>query len=267
MDYQGGDTSGGFNTNDGNQQQSQSSQGNKPRRSYDEQTLIPVTIHMLNQAKPDESGDQSVVLEDGRKLAQVKLLGSVRGVEDASTNVLYTLEDGTGMMDVKQWLDDNDGSAIQEMRQQTLKENIYVKVIGQVKDYDGKKMVVANSVRLLTTGNELTHHFLQVVHSAEKYKRADSIVAPLGSTGVGFGATIGGNVVTQTTGGGDSLRDKVLKFIQTADDGGETGVNVISCVKAMTEFSEADIRKAIAECAEEGMIYSTVSEDDYKYAM
>lgn len=272
MDYQGGATGGGFNNTSGfggsqEQQASQSSQGgNKPRRSYDEQTLIPVTIHMIMQAQADPSGDGSLVLEDGRKLAQVKLVAAVRSVEDASTNSLYNLEDGTGLLDVKQWLDDNDSTAIQELRQLTLKENIYVKVIGQVKDYEGKKMVLANSVRPLSSGNEVTHHFLQVVHSAEKFKRADSIVAqPISNTGVGFASNA--PMAQAQTGGGNSLKDKVLQFIQTADDGGETGVNVNTCIKAMTEYSEADIRKAISDCAEEGEIYSTISEDHYKYAV
>jgi hypothetical protein len=47
------------------------------------------------------------------------------------------VEDGTGLMEVKQWLDENDNSAIQEMRKETLQDNIYVRIVGT--EYDGKR--------------------------------------------------------------------------------------------------------------------------------
>lgn len=262
MDYQGGGESGGGFGGGGSQQSAQ-----KPRRSYDEQTLISVSIHMAQQATPDPSGDGSMVLEDGRKLTTIKMVGAVRSVEDASTNVLYTLEDGSGLMDVKQWLDDNDCTAIQEIRQQTLRDNIYIKVVGQIKDYEGKKMLVASSVRPLSTGNELTHHLLQVIHSAEKYKRADSIVSPgavMSNSGVGFGGGVA--PVAQAASGGNSLRARVLNFVKASDDGTDAGCHIQDCVKGLNDFPEAEIRRTMEQLAEDGDVYSTISEDHFKVA-
>eukprot|EP00980_Cylindrotheca_fusiformis_P020708 scaffold7738_cov133-Cylindrotheca_fusiformis.AAC.17 len=265
MDYQGGgggsSSFGGGGGFGGSQQSPQ-----KTRRSYDEQTLIPVTIHMALQATPDPSGDGSLVLEDGRKLSTIKVVAAVRSVEDASTNVLYQAEDGTGLMEVKQWLDDNDCTAIQEIRQQTLKDNIYIKVIGQIKDYEGKKMLVANSVRPLSTGNELTHHMLQVVYSAEKHKRADSIVAPpavMSNNGVGFGAA---QPMAQATSGDNSLKARLLTFIKNSDDGTDAGCNIDDCIKSFSDVPEPEIRRMMEQLSEDGDIYSTVSEFHYKVA-
>jgi replication factor A2 len=215
MDYQGGDGGGFATSNDGAPSPSQGG-GQRTRRSYDEQTLIPVTIQMAMNAQPDVSGgDGSLVLQDGRPVSTVKIVGAVRSCNEQSTNVLYQLEDGTGLMDVKQWVDDNDCTAILEIRKETLKENMYVKAIGQIKDYDGKKMIVANMVRPLTTGNELTHHFLEVAYSGERSKRASSIVAPAvpANNGVGFGAMAG----AKTASTGNPLADEVLKFIREKD--------------------------------------------------
>lgn len=216
MDFQGGGSGGGFTSNTFGAGTPDASQGQKTRRSYDEQTLIPVTIQMAMSAHPDPAGgDGSLLLEDGRKVASVKIVAAVRSVDAQSTNVVYELEDGTGLLDAKQWLDDNDCQALQEIRDACMKEHIYIKVIGQIKDYEGKKLLVANSVRPLSTANELTHHMLQVVHSAEKAKRQDSIVAPpAANSGIGFGASM---PVAQTTGGGDSLKDQVLNFIRNND--------------------------------------------------
>jgi replication factor A2 len=220
MDY-GGNSGGGYTSNKfggGGSQPEASQGGQKARRSYDEQTLIPVTIQMAMKSRPDPSGgDGSLLLEDGRKVASVKLVGAVRSVQDFSTNVVYELEDGTGLIEVKQWLDDNDCTALAELRKQTLQEHIYLKVVGQIKDYEGKKLLVAQSVRPLTTGNELTHHMLQAVYSAEKSKRADSIVStpvPMMKSGVGFGAS---SSVQQGVGTGDTFKDQVLKLIVDND--------------------------------------------------
>jgi replication factor A2 len=274
MDFQG-DSGGGFQSGGGGGgyggSQGNSTTPQKARRAYDEQTMIPVTVQMALSAHPDPAGgDGTLQLPDGRNIASVQLVGAVRAVNDQSTNVLYQLEDGTGLLDVKEWLNDNDCTALAEIRKETLHENIYLKVVGQIKDYEGKKMLVASSVRPLTTGNELSHHMLEVVHSAEKFKRADSIVAPglssSGGGGVGFGNT--SMMQTNTTGGGgDSLKDQVLNFIKREGEAADMGANVLDCIQQNHSQPESAIRKIIEDLGAEGHIYSTIDEDHYKFAV
>lgn len=192
----------------------------RARKNYDEQTLIPVTARMILQAQPN--GEGNLALPDGRELHHVKFIGAVRNCEEASTNATYSIEDGTGLVDVKQWSDDNDCTAVTEMRRACMQDNVYVKVIGQVKDYDGKKTLVAHTVRRLGTQNEFTYHMLEVVYTAEQYHRKESIVGgaiPMATGGVGFGGGVGGGapVMAQASNGpsGDDLRDQVLNFIRT----------------------------------------------------
>lgn len=228
MDYQGdyGGGGGGFDTG-GDAYGAASSQGGGGgggRRNYDEQTVIPVTARMVLAAKHDETDANTLKLEDDRKLAHIKLVGAIRNVEEASTSVVYQVEDGTGLVEVKQWLDETDCTAAQEIRQSTMREHIYVKIIGQVKEYNQTRTVVASSVRPLTSGNQLAHHFLEVVYSGEKFKNTSSIVQPAspmdisGSNGVGFGGSSGGMraPVVQQGGSGDALRDSVFNFIKEA---------------------------------------------------
>mmetsp|Transcript_23611 Transcript_23611/g.67691 ORF Transcript_23611/g.67691 Transcript_23611/m.67691 type:complete len:272 (+) Transcript_23611:166-981(+) len=265
MDYQGGDgySGGGY----GGASQDPPSSTGRQRRAYDEQTVIPVTIRMVLRSQQDVAGgDGSLELEDGRKLALVRFVGAVRSCEENSTNNVYTVEDGTGLIEVKQWVNDNsECSALQELRQQTLKEHIYVKVVGQIKDYEGNKIIVANSVRPVGTGNELTHHMLEVVYSAEGHKRADSIVgSPPISSGIGFG---GQQVAAASSSGTDDpLQKAIVHLFQHSGDAGN-GVHVQSIVDELkSTFSEADIRGAIESLAEEGHIYSTVSDSHFQYA-
>ena len=269
MDFQGGDSGGGFSSNDNNFGGGSQGSPNKQRRNYDEQTLIPVTISMAYKARQDSSGGNDVLtLEDGRALHSVKIIGAVRSADIQSTNIMYTIEDGTGALNVKQWADDNDAEAIGEMKRQNAKEGIYVKVIGQISDYDGKKQLVANSVQALSSANELTHHLLEVMYSAEKYKQADSIVsAPMmhNNSGMAFGNN---NSMQQQMGGGDdssSLKERVLQFLRENDS--ETGASIETCIQQMSDVAEADIRQAAEHLSEEGQIYSTINESYFKVAM
>lgn len=246
MDYQGGDMGGGFGGSGGGGGGSSyggggggnkgfggggggNSQGQqRARKSYDDQTLIPVTARMVLASQPSSNTEGNLQLQDGRELHMVKLIGAIRSYEDFSTNVLYSIEDGTGLIDVKQWLDENECSVATEIRQATLKDHIYVRVIGQVKDYDGNKQIIASSVRALTSSNELTHHMLEVVYSGERAKVRDAIVSPhmMMSTstmttpmGAGFGPPLGmGQPLAPVGYGGggvpNELKEAVVKYIR-----------------------------------------------------
>lgn len=273
MDFQGGDSGGGGGggfSNDNNYGGGSQGSPDKKRRNYDEQTLIPVTIAMAFQASSDSSGgNDTLTLKDGRPLHQVKIIGAVRHAEVQSTNIMYTIEDGTGAIDVKQWADDNDAEAIGEMKRQSARDGIYVKVIGQISEYEGRKQVVANSVQTLSSGNELTHHLLEVMYSGEKFKQADSIVsAPImqKSNGMTFGNN--NNYNSMQGGGGndsDATKERVLQFLRENDS--ETGASIEACIQQLKDIAETDIRNAADNLSEEGQIYSTINESFFKVAM
>jgi replication factor A2 len=279
MDYGGG----GFGViGDGGPSPSQGGFGggggggrNSSRKSYDEQTIQAVTIAMCCQSAPDDDGTGEL-LEDGRKLYHVKIVGAVRSVEDFSTNCLYNIEDGTGLIEVKQWIDTNDCCALHEIRQACLKDGTYLTIVGQIKDYDGKKTIVADSVRPISTGNEITHHMLEVVYTAENRKCMSSSAYGTNMMlkqhgGIGFGAMPSGAPIQQYSShsnANDSLHDAVLTFIRNEGDGFDNGASVPLCIQMLqARSSEYDIRKVIEDLAAEGHIYSTIDENHYKFAM
>lgn len=140
------------------------------RKPYEEQNLIPVTVKMLMNSQ-DQPGEVHV-LPDGREITTIKLIGAIRTVSEDSTNMTFEIEDGTGLIEVKQYVDEGvDNKYVREMRTQTSKEHIYVKIFGKINSYGGKKKLTAFSVRSLTSENELTHHFLEVAYSYSKYQQ------------------------------------------------------------------------------------------------
>mmetsp|Transcript_53762 Transcript_53762/g.79899 ORF Transcript_53762/g.79899 Transcript_53762/m.79899 type:complete len:298 (-) Transcript_53762:99-992(-) len=281
----GGGAGGGF----GNSSDMSSPPRGSGRKSYDEQTLIPVTIRMCLGATTSQTpggGGGSLSLPDGRELHQVKLVGAIRSVEEQSTNITYQIEDGTGLIDVKQWLDAGDNSGVTEMRMQC-KDHTYVRIIGQLKDYDGKRHIMGYSVRRVSTGNELTHHMLEVIYSQNRGKTASAGQGGMGRTNIPqsnqYGNNNGGGAVpygginppmaqNRIQGGNAgviSVQDKVLEFIRVQGEGVEVGADINDCISSLSRegFPERDVRQSFEALASEGQIYSTIDETKYKYAM
>ena len=155
----------------------QSSYENIPfiRRTSDEDPLIPVTVRMVLQSKPPQ-------LKDGRDPSLIKMVAAVREViktnQHCQTSIIYNVEDGTGLVKVKQFINfEYENSAETKMRREASKENVYVRIIGKIVNYtDGHNPIIADSVRTISTGNELTHHLLEVVHSGEKLKQKQKTI-------------------------------------------------------------------------------------------
>jgi len=277
----GGGTSswGGENNNTSFNSDMGSPSGSEKRRTpTDAQTLIPVTVRMVINST-------GTTLSDGREPHQVKLVAAVREVADQSTSNVYTIEDGTGMIDVKEWVDANhDNSAVIKMRAEATQDNIYVRIIGKISEYEGRKQVVAYSVRKLSTCNEFTHHMLEVVHSAEKSKKKDQIVGSpnfVGSTMMNNNATntdsygnMGAAPVSLGTdmgGGGNDmiseLEAKILHFVrENSSDGGGQGVEIKDYLERRPKTdveSEIEVRKMFKLLAADGNIFSTIDEDHY----
>ena len=206
MDFQGGggmDTNGGFHNNSnggfntGNYGSNtttmmEASPASKPlRKNRDEQTLIPVTIRMIlsGNSGPGGGGDDWCLM-DGRELDKVQVVAAVRSVERLSTHYTFALEDGTGLLEVKVWSNnEGDSLAMSEIRERAAIENTYIRAIGKVKEYDGKVTMVADSVvSTHHNPNILTHHMLNVIYTGETYKHSNRI-----------GPTTSGNTSTHNT--------------------------------------------------------------------
>lgn len=291
MDYQGGGGFGGFGGG-GNFGGSQSNAGGgfgdnysppnsggggggKARRSYDEQTCQPVTIRMILTSKPDPSGDGAgaLQLEDERKLHHVKLVAAVRSVEESSVNMMYQIEDGTGLITVKQWINQDECTAMAELREQTKRDHIYVKITGQVKDYDGQYMILADSIRPVSSGNELTHHMLDVVYTSESAKRKSQYVAPQPMmSGIGFqgGPMMRGSALSASGMGssGNPVSKAIEDYMQIESEKFENGISVAKIQAHFRgRFQEHEIRQVIDQLSGDGTIYTTGMDDHFKFAI
>jgi len=228
---------------------------------------------MVAQALGDPSDQSDLTLKDGRSLHMIKIVGAVREADLRSTNLFVQLEDGTGLTQVKVWMNEGeDPSAISQLRQEACREHSYIRVIGKVKDFDGSRQIVANDIRPVTDSNEITYHFLEVANSYEKMKKMQSGQASGMGFGIGSmasgGPPQGGGIKAAGQGmdAGNALNDEVINVIRSLHS--ESGAHVNDVVSQVSQkgFSEMDIRNAVTFLSNEGHIYSTIDEDHYQYA-
>jgi hypothetical protein len=136
----------------------------KPTFNNGEHTLIPVTAKMIHSAV---SECQRLVLKDGWPLHMVKFVGAVRNFSVNTKYVKIDVEDGMGLVRVILWRKEKECTA-QCRLIHWCNSNCYIRVIGKIEDYYGVHKIIAFNVWPVSSGNEVTHHFLEVAYSFER---------------------------------------------------------------------------------------------------
>ncbi|KAM0950101.1 putative replication protein A [Dioscorea sansibarensis] len=126
------------------------------------QGVIPLTVKQISEAY-HSNDDKSNFVVDGVEASNVRLLGLVMNKAERVTDVTFTLDDGTGRIDVNRWC----GLMKPQIRMRWLlfsKNGMYVIINGSLKGFQGKKHVVAFSVRPVVDFNHITLHFIECIH-------------------------------------------------------------------------------------------------------
>lgn len=234
----------------------------KQRRPTEEKSLVPVTIGMAKRATNN-------ILQDGREPEQIKIVGAVCDATNKSTSIEYALEDGTGKIAVKEWVED--GNKVKEqMSAEAAVDHQYIRVIGKIQEYEGELQIVAQHVKKLTDANELTYHLLEVVRSAEKYKRSSNIVGSpsmaMSHMQLNHGVSLHASKPIGMGGEGDGgLQNEIMNFLKGFDE--SVGGNINEFIATHSQYGESQVRATVEALSTEGMIYSTIDENHYSAIM
>jgi len=254
-----------------------SSDGDNRKGMPQQRNIIPVTIRMALDVKFQGSSDDSMLLRDGRILNFVKLVCAIRSVEENSTKVKFQVEDGTGLIEVVLWHDPMDCEAMTEIRMSASVENTYVRVIGQLKTFEGRISLVGHRVERVSTCNELTHHMLEVMYCAEKYKKSTTFNGygseiPRGINNYSNG-TFGNSVMQQpqsvltaSSGASNGITDIVIQYIRSEGEKNDAGADMNVCIQHLSnQYSEHEVRQVFEQLSCNGQVYSTIDETHFKY--
>ncbi|KAK0390961.1 hypothetical protein NLU13_0463 [Sarocladium strictum] len=246
---QGGDDSGGFFA--GSQQGSQGGGGGK---TFKDESLRPETF---------AGGDFKI---DNAEITQITFVGQVRSVTAQPTNVTLKIDDGTGQIEVKKWIDADKAGDDAEAN---FEIDSHVRVWGRLKSFSNKRHVGAHVIRPVTDPNEVNYHMLEAdyVHlffskgplgGAQNGADGDSMFV---DGGAGYGADAGGAGMNGKLSGCSPLARKMFQFMSNTP-GGNEGVN-INIITSQTGMQVRDVLTASDELLGQGLIYTTVDDETW----
>ncbi|KAK4214838.1 replication factor A protein 2 [Rhypophila decipiens] len=257
---QGGEDGGGFV---GGSQQGSQGGGQKV---YADESLRPVTIKQLIDGG-DEPYPGAEIKIDNMPLTQVTVVGQVRSISPQTTNITYRIDDGTGTMDVKKWVDAEKAGDMEPK----FGLDSYVRVHGRLKNFNNKKHIGANFMRAVNDYNEVSYHMLESTY-VHLCITKNMLSGPTGQEQKQANAGDGGDNMFVDGGagsGGSSARvaacsrnaQIMYNFLNTTP-GGNEGVH-LNMIANGTGMSVRDVMAAADNLLENGLVYTTMDDETW----
>ncbi|KAJ4707680.1 Replication A 32 kDa subunit [Melia azedarach] len=250
-------------------------QSSSSARSRDLQGLVPVTVKMISEAS-HSGDDKSNFMINGLEVNNVTLVGLVFEKEERASDVNFILDDGTGRMQCKRWASE----VFDTKEMEAIKDGMYVRLVGHLKSFQGKKQLIAFSVRPLKNFDEVTCHYIECI--AFHLRNSDSQVQGVSTQPQMVDSSLNTSARTGSNGyqaaslnhlasqfGVDGLKDcdqLILDYLQQPSSSErERGVHISELSQAL-KIPEKKITDSIASLENEGLVYSTIDEFHYKFA-
>lgn len=193
-------------------------------------------------------------------------MGQIRNISTQTTNTTYRLDDGTGSIEVKQWVDSDTVDQTNPTKAK-LVEGAYCRAWGKLKSFNDRRSIGAQIIRPVDDMNEVSYHLLEATAVHLFFTRG-----PPGAANTGTATITGGAAPQQATGGGIGGCDlssytptakRVFQYLREAPQSNE-GLNQHE-IAAKLRIDTADVARAGDELLAGGLIYTTV--DDQTWAI
>lgn len=202
---------------------------------------------------------------DGSDINQVTFVGQIRSMGQQATNTTYKLDDGTGIIEVKQWLDSEAGPSPNQAK---LQENAWCRVFGRMKSFNNKRHIGSHFIRPVSEYDEVSMHMLEAtyVHCFFTKGSPESLAAGGASEG-GMFVQQGEQSAGSAPSGGNMMKglqpnsQKVLTYLNNSPNNNE-GTNVHQIAKALG-MDIANVFKAGDELLGGGIIYTTIDDETW----
>ncbi|KAH9814663.1 hypothetical protein DFH28DRAFT_1082834 [Melampsora americana] len=161
------DAGGGFLQ--GSQSNTQSPGGGRAKA---ENTLRPVTIKQVMEA--DFPHADAVAFIQDIEVVNVSFCAIVREITRQTTNVLFKIEDGSGTVEARKWMESNDGETDGLDTEMGVQERDWVRVVGKINNFNSKRYVNASRITKITDFNQINYHLLDAMRVTLEYDRGSS---------------------------------------------------------------------------------------------
>lgn len=235
-------------------------------QNYSEDSLRPVTIKQLYEPEETYPGANDFSL-DGHPVTQVTFVGQVRQVSPQSTNITYRIDDGTGTIEVKKWVDADKPDELEPKYH----VDQYVRVWGRLKLFGNKRHIGAHFLRAVDDKNEIHYHLLEATYVHLYMTKGDLSAAGAtnGDSNAGngdsmfvdsYGANGGGENAAKLGACGPAAK-KMYKFLSDTP-GSNEGVH-LNLITSGTGMTGREVFGAADELLGQGLVYTTVDDETW----
>lgn len=259
----GGDDGGGFVW--GSQGGSQSA-----AKTVVDESLRPVTVKQIIDGETAFTGDSSFRI-DGADVKQVTLVGMVRAISPQTTNTTYKLDDGTGIIEVKLWIDADKVESGAAATTGTFGVGDYVRVWGRLKSYNNKRHVGAHVIKPVRDFNEVNYHLLEATYVHLYFTRGGAPDAG-GNAGHNNDNSNNDSMFVDDGGNNNGSNDarykgysakarRMYDFLQRSGNPSD-GIHM-QHISRESGMSIQDVMAAAEELLNHGTIYTTMDDETY----
>ncbi|XP_046820856.1 replication protein A 32 kDa subunit-like isoform X1 [Vespa crabro] len=219
----------------------------KTNRSKKINNIVPLMIcHIINLK--DQSDELSLW---GLPVSIITIVGIVRHAERDSTKVIYDIEDETGTVTALSWVDSNR----QLVNPFLLKVNVYVRVYGTIRYYNGKQHILVISIVPIEDLNELTNHILEVTYITLKTQEMAGIDTKVSKAER--------NVESNTCNNMDPNQSAIFNIILAGCDT-DCGIGRAIIKECAPHHLKSQVDTILEFLINEGHIYTTLTNDHFK---
>ncbi|XP_038695358.1 replication protein A 32 kDa subunit A isoform X2 [Tripterygium wilfordii] len=246
-----------------------------PIKSRDSGGVVPVTVKQINEASPASNEKSSFVI-NGVDVTNVTLVGMVFDKAEKVTDVDFILDDGTGRIKCRRWV--NEFFDKKEMG--AIQDGMYVRLNGHLKSHQGATELALFSARLVTNFDEIAFHFIDCIHfhlqnsklqlgggASQSQKVDPSLNTPVHNGSNGYQTSPSNQFSMQFSVDGLKDRDQlVLEYLQQSSSSGQEKGTHRDEISRHLKLPTEKIMESIRSLEDEGLIYSTVDEFHFKAA-
>ncbi|KAJ3520170.1 hypothetical protein NM688_g9200 [Phlebia brevispora] len=245
------------------------SPGGASKRAASAHALRPMTIkQLLNATQAHTDAEWQF---EGVDFTQVTVVAQVVTIQPQTTNCIYWIEDGTGRMEARHWVDsatNSDDDAIQQGE--------YIRLMGQIKQFGNKRYLNATHLRPVKDNHEFLFHPLDAITTTLMMERGapgrpgeqnaqSTSSAARPSTASAYTAQTGQSASNDQFQHLPAIQRQIVEFI-LAQPAHDDGVHVAAIARAIGGDASA-ISDALDKLMDDGQVYTTIDESHFNVSV
>ncbi|KAF7323038.1 RPA-C domain-containing protein [Mycena chlorophos] len=236
------------------------------------QTIRPVTIAQLRKATQMHSDADWKLGENS--IGQIKLVAEVRDHRVQNTHRSFLLDDGTGTINGKLWVDTQQEDYEEPFRGIPVNQIAHFRITGNLRSHSGKRYIQISNMRLVKDMNEIYYHIMETiyVHVVIQKGLPSSFAGGGQAQGTSAGTTGGGQgaymVQSRPTGQQklfSRLADQVANYLATTPNETGEGASVGDIARAL-KCDPMQLSETVERMIDEGHVYTTIDESHIQLA-